>query len=213
MAQHCLCGRIPRDRQRSLCTRGAPLPSPALQGLPLGQQVSTPHTLGCHTASTGASLNRESPAQPANLNQSSPEAPRSQGPASPQQVRRLLRGSLRPSSIRGLELLQPLGGSTSFTPFWIRFKAVLHTSWPRRWLPRGSWLGPYRLGGRPGQSRTSRARDEPRSAGPGRGRQPCRAPRSGRRIPDPFPRCRAAVGHISGYRAAVGKPAVRCVLI
>lgn len=131
----------------------------------MGQQVPTPHTLCCHTASTRPSLNGESPAQPANLKQSSPEPPRSQGPASPQQLRRLLRGSLRPSSYRELELLQPLGGSTSFAPFWIRFKAVLHTSWPRRWLPRGSWPGPYRLGGRPERG------DEPRSAGPGRGRQ------------------------------------------
>lgn len=132
---------------------------------PMGQQVPTPHTLCCHTMFTRPLLNGESPAQPANLKQSSPEPPHSQAPASPQQLRHLLRGSLRPSSIRELELLQPLRGSTSFAPFWIRFKAVLHTSWPRRWLPRGSWLGPYRLGGRPER------RDEPRSAGPGRGRQ------------------------------------------
>lgn len=114
-----------------------------------------------------------------------------------------------PGSIRELQLLQPLRRSTSFTravldPLQSR---VLHTSWPRRWLPRRRWLRLYRLGGWPASQpylpeHCPAFQEELLLTGLGRGRQPCLDLPD--RQTDPFPQCRVAGGRIFGYRSASG---------
>lgn len=75
-------------------------------------------------------------------------------------------GLLRPRSIRASTLAAAPGISVLRTVLAPLQSKVLHTSWLRRWLPRGPWLGQYRLGGQPGPRRASPAPGRTRHAAP-----------------------------------------------